>query len=270
MRLGGPTFRAHAGPADWVAELLHKRYRAAYCPLKPDADAATVRAYADAARDADIVIAEVGAWSNLIAPDPVQRSAAIEKNKACLALADAIGARCCVNYAGTRGQSAYGPDPRNLTPETFDMIVATVREIIDAVAPTRSAYALEMMPWAYPESPDSYVRLINAIDRPAMAVHLDPVNIITSVERYYDTAALIRECFAKLAPWLRSCHAKDIIIRERLTFHVDETAPGQGALHYPTFITELNRLDPDIPLMMEHLGTEAEYDAAAAFIRSIA
>ena len=33
---------------------------------------------------------------------------------------------------------------------------------------------------------------------------------------------------------------------------------------------ELNPLDPDIPLIMEHLPDEAEFDLAAQHIRSVA
>ena len=53
-------------------------------------------------------------------------------------------------------------------------VETTVREIIDAVRPTRAFYTLEPMPWAYPDSVDSYLRLIAAIDRRAFGVHLDP------------------------------------------------------------------------------------------------
>ena len=61
MRLGGNIYDEAATPEDWVAAVKKASWRAAYCPLKPDADDATVAAYAKAAADADIVIAEVGA-----------------------------------------------------------------------------------------------------------------------------------------------------------------------------------------------------------------
>ena len=73
-------------------------------------------------------------------------------------MADEIGARCCVNIAGSRGAKWDGPHPADLTPETFDLIVQSVREIIDAVKPTRAFYTLETMPWMYPDSADSYLR----------------------------------------------------------------------------------------------------------------
>jgi len=45
--------------------------------------------------------------------------------------------------------------------------------------------------------------------------------------------------------------------------------PGLGGLDYRVFLTELNRLDPDIPLMLEHLSTPEEYVLAADHIRSV-
>ncbi len=270
MRLGGPLFIKTDAPGDWAEAVAAAGYRAAYCPLRPGADRDTVRAYAEAAREADIVIAEVGAWSNPLSPDPETATAARDLCKASLALADSIGARCCVNIAGSRGNRWDGPDAANLTDETFDMIVATVREIIDAVKPTRSYYTLETMPWMYPDSPDAYLRLIKAIDRKAFAVHLDPVNLVCSPQRYFATGDLIEECFAKLGPHIRSCHAKDIFLRDTLTVHLDEVRPGEGMLDYPTFLRCMNRLDADLPLMLEHLPGEDDYRLAAGSIRSVA
>ncbi len=270
MRLGAPIYEPFADPDAWVAAVRRRGYRAAYCPVKPDADAATIRAYAAAAARADIVIAEVGAWSNPLSPDEETRRAAIAKCQAGLALADAIAARCCVNIAGSRGAKWDGPHPADLTNETFDLIVQTVREIIDAVRPTRAYYTLEPMPWMYPDSADSYLALIAAIDRPQFAVHLDVVNLINSPQRFFANADLIRECTAKLGPHIKSCHAKDIALADRLTVHLDEVRPGLGGLDYRTLLRELDALDPDMPLMLEHLPGQEEYDQAAAYVRSVA
>jgi sugar phosphate isomerase/epimerase len=270
MRLGGPILNSYSDPEAWAAEVTALGYRAAFCPVNITASEAEIQAYAEAAQKADIVIAEVGAWSNPLGPDEETRQAAIAKCKQSLALADKIGARCCVNVAGSRGVKWSGPHPDNLSKETFDMIVQIVREIIDEVQPSRTFYTLETMPWIHPDSLESYQRLIEAINRPAFAVHFDPVNLICSPQRYFNNAALIRDCLQKLGPFLKSCHAKDIILSEKLTVHLDEVRPGLGHLDYPTFLRELNRLDPDLPLMLEHLPNQAEYQLAADHLRAIA
>jgi sugar phosphate isomerase/epimerase len=245
-------------------------YSAAFCPVEGSADEDTVRAYADAAKAANIVIAEVGAWSNPMSSDAETRRAALEKCQRQLDLADRIGARCCVNIAGSRGEKWDGHHPDNLTEETFDLIVETVRRIIDAVKPTRSFYTLETMPWMFPDSPDCYLRLIKAIDRETFAVHLDPTNLICSPQRYYGNGALIRECFEKLGAYIKSCHGKDIALHDKFMVHLDEVRPGLGNLDYRMFLRELDKLDPNTPLMLEHLPSEEEYNLAAQYVRSVA
>lgn len=270
MRLGGPVFGDCSTPKLWVEAVQRHGYRAAVCPVAPETPNDVLQTYVRAARDADIVIAEVGAWSNPLDPDETKRRAAMEKCKACLDLAERAGARSCVNITGSRGEVWDSPHPSNLTDETFEMIVEYVREIIDAVQPQSTFYTLETMPWMYPDSPDSYLRLLEAIDRPQCAVHFDPVNMICSPQRFFGNADFMRECFTKLGSRLKSCHAKDIALASKLTVHLDEVRPGLGRLDYRVFLSELDKLDADIPIMLEHLSDEQEYALAAAHVRSVA
>lgn len=268
MRLGAPVPNP-GDPDAWVAEHVTRGYTAAYFPLSETDPQDLVTAYRDAAEAADIVIAEVGAWSNPMAPDAQAAAGALALCQARLDLADRVGARCCVNISGSLGETWDGHHPRNLTPETFDLVVETTRSIIDAVKPTRTYYTLEPMPWMYPDSVDSYERLLAAVDRERFGVHLDPVNIISAPALYYGTTGLLKDFFARLGPHIRSCHAKDILMTQRLTVHLDEVRPGLGVLDYVTYLRELDRLPDEVPLMIEHLQTEEDYRAAAEYIRSV-
>lgn len=269
IRLGGPVLDKYDSPEQWVRLLKDLGYRAAYCPVKAEVDDDEIRAYAEAAQKAGIVMAEVGAWSNPLSGDETKRQTALAHGRTQLELADRIGANCCVNISGSRGDHWAGPHKDNLTPETFDMIVETTRWIIDDVRPTRTYFALEAMPWSYPDSPDAYVRLLQAIDRKRFAVHLDPMNFITSPQVYYRSGDLIRECFSKLGPNIRSCHAKDILLNpEIFTPQLSEVRAGLGEMDYVAFLTELSRTG-DIPLMMEHLPNQEEYQLAASHIRRV-
>lgn len=270
IRLGGPLYKKFNGSDEWVAAVKSKGYRAAYCPVGVGTGLEEIKSYESAARKADIVIAEVGAWSNPISPDPKTAKDAFEKCVNSLVLADEIGANCCVNISGSKNSTHWaGPHKDNLTEKTFEEIVEVTRKILKEANPKRTYFALECMPWTYPDSVDSYLELIKAIAHPQFGVHMDPMNLIISPDLFYNNARLIRDCFHRLGPHIRSCHGKDIVIREDYYMpQFTEVRPGLGVLDYKVFLQELSKL-PDIPLMMEHLSTEEEYDEAASYIRNI-
>jgi sugar phosphate isomerase/epimerase len=269
IRLGGPVPVRADDPAELAREHRRLGYAAAYCPPVSIDDGERLRAIRQAFEAEDVVIAEVGAWGNLIGPDEERRRANLQRACSALALADEIGARCCVDYLGTAGEGDWGPHADNLGDAGTDLAVETARHIIDEVCPRRAKFAFEMMQWCVPDSVDSYERLLRAVDRNAFAVHMDPVNIIVSPQMYLDTGAVIRACFARLGPQIASCHAKDIIARPRLALHFEEIRPGLGALDYGTYLSELAKLSDPPPLMLEHLSSADEYAQARRHILEV-
>ncbi len=273
IRLGGPLVGLDTRDPREMAR-AHKDYgfTAAYCPdpLKVE-DTERVREVREGFAAEDVMIAEVGAWCNLIAAEEDRR--ATNQQYVCerLALADEVGARCCVDFIGSLAPGTdYGPDPRNLAREGFDLCVETVRKVIDGVKPKRARFCLEMMQWVLPDNVRVYRELIEAVDRPAFAVHLDPVNIIVSPRMYFNTATVYKECFDVLGPWVVSCHAKDLILRGELALHFDEVPPGQGNMDYAAYLRGLDALPGEIPLMLEHLESREQYTAARNHVMKVA
>lgn len=265
VRLGGPAF-LHT---DDMAELAraHRRlgYSAAYCPdgLKAG-DAKGIAAVQKAFAAEDVIIAEVGAWKNMLDADPAKRRSNLAFVQERLALADEVGARCCVDIGGSLNpQSWDGPDPRNLTAEYFDATVQNCRRLIDAVKPSRTHFSIEMMGWSLPNTADSYLRLIKAVDRKAFGLHVDVCNIIDSPELFYSNGQVIDDLFQKLGPWVLSCHAKDV---GGHATHLAEVIPGRGAIDYRRYLLNLASLRQETPLMLEHLETAAEYDEGRNYI----
>ena len=79
IRLGGPVFMDDIqDPLEWVKEHKKWGYSAAYCPLEHDVPEELVTGIKRAAKESDLIIAEVGAWSNPISPDDQQSKEAIE------------------------------------------------------------------------------------------------------------------------------------------------------------------------------------------------
>ena len=271
VRLGGPIFLKSEDPAELAREHRRLGYSAAYCPPVTVDDTARLKAIEAAYRAENVAIAEVGAWVNVADPDPDKRAKNIKYVTERLAIAEAVGARCCVDIAGSKNPKVwYGPHADNLSQAFFDETVETTRRIMDAVNPKRTTYSIEMMGWIIPDSPDAYVRLMKAIDRPAFAVHMDVCNIINSPTRFYNNAALIDECFKKLGHRMVSCHAKDLDWIPEMNLHFVEVIPGRGSLDYGAYLRNLTRLPVDAPLMLEHLKTAEEYDEGKRYIQRVA
>lgn len=271
MRLGGPVFADHDAPDEWIEALDDRGYGAAYCPVAPDADPETVRAYREAAADADVVIAEVGAWGlNPVSPDPDERAAAIADCARHLELADAVGANCAVSVAGSRGDSWVAPHPENFDERTFELVVESVREIVDTAAPDSASYTLEAMPAMVPDSVESYRRLLDAVDRDAFAVHFDPVNLVGSPRSYADTADLVERFVDEFGDAIQCVHLKDVAMGSDPLVHLSEVPPGEGGLDYRALLRALDDLDDDLPIMLEHLDGPEAYERAAAHVRRVA
>lgn len=268
VKLGGPLPGKFDDPAPWIKALKSLGYSAALCPVQPGASSELIEAFRTEAKRNKIIIAEVGVWNNMLDPDDNTRNEAIKRNIISLQLADEIGACCCVNISGAKGEIWDGPYEGNYSKETFSQIVETVRYIIDQVNPENTYFTLEPMPYMLPDSPETYLELLRAIDRERFAVHLDPVNMISSPQRYFNNAGFLRECFSKLGPYIKSVHAKDITIMPELTVHLEERRPGLGSLNYAVFLQEMSRLK-DIPMMMEHLESQEDYQLAAQYIRKV-
>jgi sugar phosphate isomerase/epimerase len=203
----------------------------------------------------------------MLDPDPEKRRKNLEYVTRRLALADAVGALNCVDIAGSYNAEVwYGPHPKNLSKEFFDATVENCRRLIDAVKPKRTKFTLEMMGWMLPDGPESYLRLMKAIDRPAFAVHMDVCNGINSPERFYGNAQFISECFAKLGRWVQSCHAKDLEWKPEMNVHFVEVIPGRGSVDYRTYLREIAKLPHRPPLMLEHLKGADEYREGKDYI----
>ena len=270
VRLGGPIFLKSDDSHDLAREHRRLGYSAAYCPTAETGDTGRIQSIRDAFAAENVVIAEVGAWKNMLDPDAAARRANVDYVTARLALADAVHARCCVDIAGSYNSKYwYGMHRENLSQQFFDATVENCRRVIDAVKPTRTRFTIEMMPWSLPDGPDSYIRLIRAVDRAAFGVHLDVCNVVNNPTRFYNNAEVIHECFRKLGQWIISCHAKDLAWIPEYNVHFAEVVPGRGELDYAAYLTELANLPVDAPLMLEHLKTPEEYDEAREYVRRV-
>ena len=270
VRLGGPIFLKSNDPGELAREHRRLGYSAAYCPEAKVGDADHIDAIRKAFAKEEVVIAEVGAWKNMLDPDESKRRENLAYVTERCALAEEVGARCCVDIAGSYNPTSwYGPNSKNLSREFFEATVANCRLILDAVKPKRTKFTIEMMGWNLPDGPDTYLELIQAVDRKSFGVHLDVCNGVNCPARFYNNTQFIEDCFAKLGPWVISCHAKDLQWITELNVHFVEVIPGRGQMDYQAYLRGIAKLPVDAPLMLEHLKTAEEYDEGSGYIRKV-
>ena len=270
MYLGISSSLAHKSPQEWAQKHKALGLQTVNFPVSCDDGEDTFMAYKQAADEAGLTIAEVGIWRNTLASNPSERQRWIDYGIRQLRMADAIDAACCVNVVGT----PYGPRwdggyRENFSTELWDMAVAMIRQIIDTARPRHTKFCIESMPWMIPSSPDEYLRLIEAVDRPEFGTHLDVVNMITSPRRYFFNDEFLEECFEKLHGTIVSCHLKDIRLKPEYTFQLEECACGQGSLDLQRYIRLATAENPCMPMIIEHLTTDEEYIASIQYVQRL-
>src|ERR1035437_7341431 len=107
VRLGGPIFQQSDDPRELAREHRRLGYSAAYCPDSEVEDAARNREIVKAFAAENVVIAEVGAWKNMMDPDSDKRRENRQYVTQRMALAEAVGARCCVDIAGSYNTTSW-------------------------------------------------------------------------------------------------------------------------------------------------------------------
>ncbi len=269
MRLGIAKALEHSSPDEWAHKHRSLGCGAVVFPIDYNSEDSLINAYVNAAKKYDLVIAEVGIWVNPICSDEKQREHNLERCINQLKLAQRIGAKCTVNIAGSCGEIWDGAYKENYSDAAFDKTVSSVQRIIDCAKPKDTFYTLEPMPWMYPDSPESYLDLIEAINREQFAVHLDIVNMITNPQKYFFNEAFMEECFKLLGDSIISCHVKDIRLEKHFTFNLSEVPCGEGNLNIVRYAHLANEVSEDMPFIIEHLDSDEEYIESAIYVKDL-
>ena len=267
MRLGTSSPLKHETPEEWAQNQIKLGCSTVVFPLCCNDDEQKIIAYKEAADKAGLTIAEVGIWCNALSNNPEESKANMDYCINQLRLADFLEARCAVNVAGAFGPVWDGGYKANFTDEAWKKTVAMVQEIIDKANIHKTYFTLEPMPWMIPTGPDEYLRLLEAVDRDHFAVHMDIINMISSAERYFKAEEFIDECAQKLGTCIKSCHIKDVHLNERYTLRLEECGPGDGEFPLRYYVQKMHELDPDMPVILEHLQTDEQYLNYLAYLK---
>ncbi len=270
MILGTSSPLQHDSPEDWAKKHVALGLGCVNFPVNFSEGQEKYMDYKNAADKAGLVIAEVGVWKNTLAADKDERQKNIDYAVGQLKMADEIGAKCCVNVAGTPHGSRWdGGYRENFSDKTWGETVEMIQEIIDRANPKTAKYSIESMPWMVPSGPDEYLKLMRDVNRSQFGAHLDIVNMITSPKRYFFNDNFLRECFEKLDGQILSCHLKDIRLKDEYTFQLEECACGKGSLDLALYLELATKQNIAMPMIIEHLNTDEEYLESVKFVKGL-
>lgn len=219
------------------------------------------------------MLTEVGYWANLLDTDRTERAKNRDRLAEALAVADALGARCSIDILGSfcHGHGSSKHSSKNFSDEAFEQAVEIARYCIDSAKPKTAFFVYEIFPFNLVDSPEGIATLVRAVDRSQFGVHMDLVNLVNCPRNYFSSAAIIKRSVELFGDRIISSHAKDIKLREpAISVILEEVRPGLGGLDMAAYLRALNSLPHTVPLLMEHLDDEQEYDLAATYIRDVA
>ena len=288
VKFGAPVFMsvdqkaAGAGQSHGVSEFdpqalarkhVEKGFSAAYAPHIDINNTDLIRRTRKAFEDAGVVIAEVGYWENLFDTNEEGRKKNLKEMANALALADELGARCSVNVIGSwcEGHFVNANDAMNFSDEAFELAVDNARNTIDAVKPKTAFFTYEIYEFSHNDSPENLERLLKAVDRPQYGIHLDLTNMVNCPRAYFNHLDLLDEAIRRVGDRIVCGHIKDVKMRDGVVSVIlEEVMPGTGIIDIASYLRVVDKLPQLVPLMIEHLSSEEEYDIAANYVRKCA
>ncbi|MCR5683936.1 MAG: sugar phosphate isomerase/epimerase [Lachnospiraceae bacterium] len=269
MRLGISSPLRHTSAQEWAAKQVELGCGAVVFPVQSTEPEDVIAEYASEAKKHDLLIAEVGIWRNALASDEDERKTNMDYCVEQLRLADRIGARCAVNVAGAFGKKWDGGYKENFTATARKKTVDMVREVIDRAEIKNTYFTLEPMPWMVPTGPKDYLELIGEVDRERFAVHMDIINMVNSADRYFHAEEFVDECAALLGNRIRSCHIKDVHLKEEYTLQLQECPAGEGEFPLGYYMSKMSMIDEEMPIILEHLNSDEEYVRYFGYLKNL-
>ncbi|MDZ7619585.1 MAG: sugar phosphate isomerase/epimerase family protein [Patescibacteria group bacterium] len=212
------------------------------------------KAIAETYRQAGIAIHSMGVYTNLIHPDPEERSANLAYFDAMMQVGRHMGVATFITEAGHYRPEAPSPGvPYDFRESTWDLLLQTFRELGVLAQRNEATVLIEPSFLSFFASAKRTRVFLEQLDCPQIRVLLDPANLIELND--------LDEMFTQLAPWIDCLHAKD------RKLHTERgVAAGEGDVDYVKFVSLAAKHTPTAPLILEYVDA-GSYQAALAHLR---
>jgi len=210
----------------------------------------------------NINMAGIDGTYNMIHPDEKQRAAGLRKLRAVASACDRLGTSVITLCTGTRNlESMWRPHPDNDSPEAWNDLVASMRQALQVAEEYGVTLAFEPEVANVVDSAQKARRILDDIGSPHLKVIMDGANIFHTGE-LPRMREILDEAFELLSEDIAFAHAKDLD-RDGQAGHL---AAGKGLLDYGRYLSLLNNLEFDVPLILHGLS-EAQVPECVAFLR---
>lgn len=234
-----------------------------------EADRASVLRVRQAFAEAGLAVAQANGWYEcLVNPDDALRAAGVAGLQALCRwgrLLDAATVYVRPGSLNPRGH--WWPHPGNHRPETFDCLIASLREVSAVAAAEGVILAIEGHVLSPLDSAARVAELLAAVASPALKFNTDPVNFVGTVRDAHDPRRVVNELFDTLGPATVAGHVKDCRLGDALVVHIEEVVPGDGTLDLGLFLRRFQMCCPGGYLLIEHLPDEKIPRARSAVCR---
>ena len=210
-------------------------------------DPARVRAVLDAA---GIGCVGVGAYGNIVAPDPERRRRNLDLVARSLRAAPELGVPAVSTETGTLHPTGeWDDDPRNTTPEAWEALLRALDELLPVAEASGAVLALEGYVKNVLRTLDGYAALVERYPTPALGFVADPYNLLAAplLPRQTEVTA---EMFERFGDRFAIAHLKDVAPGGA---EVGTPAFGEGVFDQTAYLRLLRDRRPDLALVIEHL-----------------
>ena len=210
----------------------------------------------------NITMTALGGTYNMIHPDVQRRDDGLHKLRVLASACERLGTSVITLCTGSRDpDNMWRRHPDNDTPEAWADLRVSMRQAIQVAEEHQVTLAFEPEVANVVDSAIKARRIIDEIGSPYLKVVMDGANIFHAGE-LPRMREILDEAFALLGEHIAFAHAKDLD-RDGEAGHL---AAGKGLLDYDQYLSLLNDVDPDMPIVLHGLS-EAEVDGCVAFLR---
>ena len=209
-----------------------------------------------------ITIAGVNGLFNMIHPDVEHRKAGLKNLGAVASVCGNLGTSVIVLCTGTRNRKMmWFPHADNDTPAAWKDLIASMTEAVGIAEAHKITLAFEPEVANVVDSAQKARRLIDEIGSPYLKVAIDGANIFHTGE-LPRMSEILDEAFDLLGNDIAIAHAKDLD-HDGAAGHLPA---GKGLLDYDRYLSLINNLDSNIPVILHGL-TEEDVDDCVSFLR---